>query len=177
MPKNRHAWYNAGSPDPDYVTAQRAAAVLRNLAKTGKVDWTVTEYTEPVERLIVYFYTERGDGASMNVDKILHLADAIEQQQDSHVSSLTGFSMRATQHNCGTPCCIAGFALVEQKVTVRNPFITGRARVLLGLTVDQAKELFTPSKPGAYWRATPDEPDYITAAHATAVLRHLARNR
>ena len=38
--------------DLGHITAKHAAAVLRNLAKTGRVDWTVTKFTVVVEGFV-----------------------------------------------------------------------------------------------------------------------------
>lgn len=41
MPSNRHAHWCARPGQYNYVTPEHAAAVLRNLAETGEVDWRV----------------------------------------------------------------------------------------------------------------------------------------
>ena len=46
-----YATISANPGEPGHITASHAAAVLRHLAETGEVDWTVTEYTEAVEEL------------------------------------------------------------------------------------------------------------------------------
>ena len=49
--------------------------------------------------------------------------------------------------SCQTPCCIAGHAIAIRKERVSEPFeIIESARVLLGLTLEQTKVLFS-----GYW--------------------------
>ena len=57
MPGNCHASFLASPGNPLWVTPQHAAAVLRHLARTGKVDWSVR--TSPMEDT----ETPYGDGA------------------------------------------------------------------------------------------------------------------
>ena len=40
-PNNDYACFDARIGEPGFVTPKHAAAVLRNLAETGEVDWTV----------------------------------------------------------------------------------------------------------------------------------------
>ena len=41
-PDNDYAYYSETDPDnPEFISAKRAAKVLRNLAKTGEVDWSI----------------------------------------------------------------------------------------------------------------------------------------
>ena len=41
MPRHEHAHWRAKRGERGYIKARHAAAVLRNLAKTGEIDWTV----------------------------------------------------------------------------------------------------------------------------------------
>ena len=52
LPKFEGAHFIAEPDQEGYITAKRAAAMLRNLARTGEVDWSVTEYAEDVEELL-----------------------------------------------------------------------------------------------------------------------------
>lgn len=101
----------------------------------------------------------------MNVERILELADIIEKQPHTKVSSREGFNMGSFEHDCGTPCCIGGWA--------NALFGNGRqdcsddASGYLGLESEVGDELYFP--------CDTDVPlDAITPAHAAAVLRHLA---
>ena len=40
-PNNKYAYFSAAIDEPRFITSEHAAAVLRNLAETGEVDWTV----------------------------------------------------------------------------------------------------------------------------------------
>ena len=44
-PDNEHAYFGAVYGETGYVSAKRAAAVLRHLADTGEVDWSVRPET------------------------------------------------------------------------------------------------------------------------------------
>ena len=48
----------------------------------------------------------------MNYTRILRLADTIARQADyDRERSPKGFSMKEYDHPCGSPCCIAGWAV------------------------------------------------------------------
>ena len=146
MPKTPDADWWAEENDPGYVTAQHAAAVLRHLAKTGDIDWRVTEYTDSVEQLIAYSNcVGRGEGNGMNVDRILQLADVIEKQLNRTFDAPAGFSMETVRHSCGTPSCIIGFTCdyFVEEVTLKTPSLRSTvARKVLGLSYRQADVLF-----------------------------------
>lgn len=117
----------------------------------------------------------------MNKDKILAVADAIEQ----HAIAKLGFSMLTyfdgletggrsassvdkSGHECGTVACIAGWACaldvgLSEAAGIRSPFM--HARTILGLDERQATLLFIPD---------PLNFDAITPADAAKVLRTLA---
>ena len=109
----------------------------------------------------------------MNKDNILAVADAIEK----HSIAELGFNMSLyggktgpsdpdlSGHNCGTVACIAGWA--DKVLTGRDPDVhsSDYAQGLLGLSAEQAIDLFVPSD----WAK-----NTITPAHAVAVLRNLA---
>jgi len=50
----------------------------------------------------------------MNKERILKLADIIEVQDDASIHDYDGFSMSGYFHSCGTPACIAGFAMAME---------------------------------------------------------------
>ena len=109
----------------------------------------------------------------MNTDKILQLADIIEQSED--------YAQSKYFHGCGTPACIAGHACAmegwgKSPLAPTTSWVVKQgedpvpapeeARDILGLTTRQADILFEGAPLG------PDEP---TAADAAATLRHLAK--
>ena len=114
---------------------------------------------------------------TLHTDRILQLADVIEQQPDTSVEAPSGFSMSDVRHYCGTPCCIAGWALAAAGDTGPESMDLGnyvdvftRAGNYLGLVGEQDMDLFAP----AYTVALLGDENHITARHAAAVLRHLA---
>lgn len=75
--------------------------------------------------------------------------------------------MSEVLHNCGTPCCIAGWACaekIEAGESIASHYVT--AAVSLGLSLSKATSLFEPPF-HLDW-------DSISPAHAAAVLRNLA---
>ena len=121
----------------------------------------------------------------MNTEKILKLADIIENQPDTELGD-GGFNMSDTAHHCGAPACIAGHAVVmEHGVGSLENRSTGMPRYpiavmkmaarILGLEEAQRQELFAPVTPTAnYRRRDPRHSDYISAARAAKTLRRLA---
>lgn len=123
----------------------------------------------------------------MDADRIRKVADAIEKDGGQ------GFYMgRVGEPECGTAGCIAGFAcweavrhdwmadtLLGDRVGL-NQFVQrggGRQRFaahVLGLNTGEADLLFTPENGHARWNAWSEDPAYVTADRAVAVLRHLA---
>ena len=112
------------------------------------------------------------------------------------------FDMGAIAHTCGAPACIAGWAcwlaLEGDEKTDRIPDLVvamdeagwtfntdvdltmaekiseyDLAREWLGISDRYESEaLFEPTEGYAHWAAMPDDPSYITNAHAAAVLEH-----
>ena len=92
------------------------------------------------------------------------------------------FTMESVQYKCGAPACLAGWILhrayengmLESKLKeLGNPVDV--AQYILGITDDEALDLFQPVKErNGYWYDE-DEPDsqyFITPKHAAACLRH-----
>ena len=104
----------------------------------------------------------------MNSERILELADIIEAQPDVPSGAPAGFNMKWVHHSCGTPSCIAGWAETLE-------WSTGNLGQDLGVTLARADDIIMPISREAHFRAEPDRPGYITAAHAAAMLRNLAR--
>lgn len=100
----------------------------------------------------------------MHTERIRALADLIEQQPHTTEEAENGFNMSDYTHDCGTPCCIAGWAEINVSKDGRAPF--DRGQEWLGLTIGQAEELF--------YVDSDLELEDITPSHAAAVLRHLA---
>ena len=48
-PVNDHAYWNAREGQPKFITPEHAASMLYHLADTGKVDWSVKNYTPTKE--------------------------------------------------------------------------------------------------------------------------------
>ena len=120
----------------------------------------------------------------MNVDRILQLADHIEQQPDVHPGARKGFSMLDVRHPCGTASCIwghAGLLFVDgfELLLTATPDLHELLE-LDGWSFDESENsnpdsLLSPEiKDVAMYTAQKGEPGYITASHAAAVLRHLA---
>ena len=107
---------------------------------------------------------------TLNVDLLLRLADVIEQQEDTDWDAPSGFAMSNYEHSCGTPCCIAGW-LTEIEGEFDNTHESTSAQGRLGITGDQCFRLFAP----VHMHARKGDRDHITARHAAAVLRNLAR--
>ena len=86
----------------------------------------------------------------MNKERILALADLIEVQPKAGYFAEGGFNMGAYVHSCGTPACIAGWAVslfdevtdVEGHCYQIGKAVHDRAKSLLGLTYGQADTLF-----------------------------------
>ena len=112
----------------------------------------------------------------MNKERILALADLVEQQPHSIES---GFNMGELIHGCGTPSCIAGWAAwesagrPEMMVAEEGYAIENEASDWLGLphivessyATDLSFDLFYPIGFGF---------DDITPKHAAFTLRRLA---
>lgn len=107
----------------------------------------------------------------MNTDRIHLLANIIENQRPATTDSKAGYTQRCFIHLCGTPACLAGFAVALsfddltidlRNVTKGSEDIWEHARVFLDLTMEQAIVLFNYQNP----EPTPNQ--------AAAVLRVLA---
>ncbi|MBD8651518.1 hypothetical protein IFT66_10560 [Rhizobium sp. CFBP 13726] len=106
----------------------------------------------------------------MNKERILALADLIEQQLHTTPSAPIGFTMSDYVHSCGTPACIAGWAAWESEN--QPDFLDWRqvdfkATKYLGLDQETSEKLFEPEGVSSWFEITP--------AHAAFTLRHLAR--
>jgi hypothetical protein len=101
----------------------------------------------------------------MNVDRILALADLIESLPKTEIEDDHGFCMVDYRHDCGTPACIAGWAvhLSGEKVDVKGTFYA--ASTFLGISPNTAYDLFI-------WAEK--RLDQITPDEAANTLRHLA---
>lgn len=112
----------------------------------------------------------------MNRKRLLKLAYAIEHQTLDKGFDMGGFSLKdaaMADTHCGTSGCIAGWAcwLFAPDEKLGWADIQWMARKLLGLTHDQAEDLFF-----GYW-ADYDDGDYdgeITPSMAAKHLRELA---
>jgi len=109
----------------------------------------------------------------MNKERILDLADIIENDRLPLVRfDINWWARREYEspHECGTIACIAGYAVAAAYGNrIAKHFKTdvgGEARRILGLTVDEARELFSDG-----WRTLKPRP---TNKQAARVLRHLA---
>lgn len=121
----------------------------------------------------------------MNKERILKLADVVEQQESQNLyeAIFNGFDMRAfvtsskneKGYYCTAPACIAGWAVYTfalERFGGAIGHITGRE--VLGLTNQQALDLFSPTSPRSNYLAKPGARDYIKPKQAAAVLRHFA---
>lgn len=104
----------------------------------------------------------------MNIDRINALADLIEKQPHSKKSDPSGFNMEYWQHTCGTPSCIAGWAVHMSGKDINVGTVMGDAQRWLGLNDVIGDSLFMANglRSGKRW--------FIQPAYAAAVLRHLA---
>lgn len=109
--------------------------------------------------------------AKMEVGRIRKLASAIEKQPHVAPSADKGFNMWGYNHPCGTPSCIAGWAIYKFKSTRPGPFETkhDHAARILNLDDRRALRLFDPEHYGSM-----EDMRQVTPNHAAAVLRHLA---
>lgn len=115
----------------------------------------------------------------MNRENILKVAQAIEDAAKPDAKPEFGFNMAGfrairgywpdrTGHDCGTTCCIAGWAAGTGGDGWQ---IEARARERLGLTISEANRLFFAED--AEGNISTDL-EKVEPAHAVAVLRHLA---
>jgi len=110
----------------------------------------------------------------MNTENILQLADEIERQEHAKTDEMKGwgFNMAYFRHDCGTPCCIAGFAAehVRRNVGEQVEMITEVARKWLEIDRSTALSLFIPDVLERHGVRLSD----ITPAMAARTLRNLA---
>ena len=102
----------------------------------------------------------------MNKERILELADLIEKQPHTEIDADSGFNMLDFNHLCGTPSCIAGWAVFQSNGNLEY-VNSEEARIALGLNRLQCEDLFFA------WSSNLSLED-ITPAHAAFTLRHLA---
>lgn len=118
----------------------------------------------------------------LNVERLHKLADVIEAEEGlQHLDQLDalkadkGFDMRHVKHVCGSPSCIAGYALQTfgDPVTAAFGGMSIAAELLggvYGIGDDGERfglhRLFMPAPRSPAWHATP--------AQAAQVIRHLA---
>lgn len=113
----------------------------------------------------------------MHKDRILALADLIESMPHTSVTDDHGFNMDDFDHVCGTPACIAGWAIAmranDLSVNVRSAVdaefdsYSGLASDYLGLSSGVGSDLYY--GPGRDVKLAD-----ITPAQAAATLRRLA---
>jgi len=110
----------------------------------------------------------------MNTENILQLADEIERQEHAKTDEMEGwgFNMAYFRHDCGTPCCIAGFAAehVRANAKVNAKKETEVAREWLEIDRKTALSLFIPDMHERHGVRLSD----ITPAMAARTLRNLA---
>lgn len=112
----------------------------------------------------------------MNVEKILHYADVVEQQPWADRNARAGFNMAVVLHPCGTPSCIAGWVeFGENGKTTPSRTMAQTGRASLDLSSDQWFALFygRASRPGLHGVQAPGL-HQVQPKHAAAVMRHLA---
>ena len=94
----------------------------------------------------------------MNNEKVLELADIIEQSEDFHMD------------DCSR--CIAGHMVAMYCI----PVTSSHESLMHGLDIDaeMAHELFAPCNNFADWSAVRGDDDYVSQTRAVKVLRNLA---
>ncbi len=115
----------------------------------------------------------------MNVERIRELADIIGRQQHTDINAKSGFTMSDFDHECGSPACIAGWAIelhspISNQVSgglwhrkvPKNKSYSEFAAELLEIDEETRAYLFF----GDGSMSLED----ITPRHAAAVLRNLA---
>ena len=102
----------------------------------------------------------------LNVERIREVANTIEANSDK-------FNMETYFSDCGTPSCIAGWVVKKTPHPLEDD-ILAEAQEALGLTDDQAVDLFMPTFPSANYEAKRGTPGHITSEHAVDVLFELA---
>ena len=104
----------------------------------------------------------------MNAEFCLKVADAVEASETYDQSIFVDWEVAKNGQVCNTPACVAGHAafLVDgEPIFTEGYDCFARARVLMGLTMQQAQELFQP------WPfVVGEEPNGKQAAE---VIRHM----
>jgi hypothetical protein len=122
----------------------------------------------------------------MKIARINELAGFLANLPDAEFDMTTwGHAGFKPLHNCGTPACIGGWAaaLFEPNTFFPTRDVNAYLAPILGLTLEQAQDLFTPNEGG--WTSHPRGPggtlpkgtnqSDLTRTMAVAVLRNLAR--
>lgn len=105
----------------------------------------------------------------MNTEYILNLADRIEKMPHTDVTDPSGFTMVDYRHHCGTPACIAGHVIDDERIDP-NLVLCDEHEVVaevFGISEAKADSLCLAS---GVMRL-----NLITPQWAAACLRHLAR--
>jgi hypothetical protein len=102
----------------------------------------------------------------MNTENIIALANLIETLPQAGFGSKEGFFMGNWRHDCGTPSCIAGWAVHLAGIDCSRSQVATKAADWLDLDIEDEQELFDPGHHLPY--------EAITPQHAAKVLRHLA---
>lgn len=122
----------------------------------------------------------------MDKSFLLALADRIEGEAHVQTDTITalreaahGFNMRMILHDCGTPCCLAGYAhdMLKKRVGYNNRETESNTvryfpiTEAMGISHEEGIALFEP-KCEELERADVSEWGDITPMHASAVIRH-----
>lgn len=80
----------------------------------------------------------------MNKELILSVADTIEQQPETGYYDKNGFNMGSYTHDCGTPSCMAGWAIAlkEERDYVDHLNAFHKACNYFGVSEDDGHKLF-----------------------------------
>ena len=103
----------------------------------------------------------------MNKERIIELADKIEQlehdENGSYSNGINGFCMNYFSDVCGSPSCIAGWAVHMYHPDSKDLLLSGPAKIsqsaadLLGIDKHVAGMLFEPNRFDVYNHITPQE--------------------
>ena len=129
----------------------------------------------------------------MKTERIIELADHLDSEvldlyhpRDRNKAganplfSMLVYSEKNAYNNhaeeCGTCACIAGHTIHLWGRGIQPSDFKHDARMLLGLEIDIADELFEPCDhmEAWYFQDDPDDPAFISSHRAARVLRHLA---
>ena len=117
----------------------------------------------------------------LQTETINALADRIERcdevETKAHKPGMgPAFTMLRSSYDCGSPACLLGHAhdmLRKTTLSIAKYYYTTFATDL-GITRDQAIELYAPNNDFACFLVGSWNCRWITKHHAVAVLRHLA---